>query len=303
MTTDVRTPRSTRRASAAARSWDKEVDIETPSTRGEPASFDGSVVPIRATGDSRAVRPAERVQYELSRRLRRRRAAILDLDGTLVDSNEAHALAWLVSLHDFGHDVSLDLLRPLIGMAHERILHHAIGALHDPDESRQILERRAQIFSTWYMPRLLPFVGTRALLQRMKRGGLKLVVASAAKPDETTGLVRAAAIEDLVDEVVTAADADSWPESDVVATALAKTGCSPETVVLLGDTPYDIAASVRVGIDAVALRSGGWRDSALRGAVAVFNDAVDLLRNYSSSPFFCAATTTPYVSPQLTLVQ
>jgi hypothetical protein len=53
----------------------------------------------------------------------------------------------------------------------------------------------------------------------------------------------------------------------------------------------------------VVLRCGGWRDSALRGAVAVYNDACDLLRNYSSSPFFCAASAGPYASPHLTLVQ
>jgi beta-phosphoglucomutase-like phosphatase (HAD superfamily) len=253
--------------------------------------------------EERRVRAADRPSFETSKRIRRRRAAILDLDGTLIDSNEAHALAWLVSLHDFGYEVALDLLRPLVGMAPDRILHHAVGTTRDGGESERILQRRAQIFNTWYLPRLLPHVGTRALLQRMKRDGLRLIVATNAKPDEAMGLVRAASVSDLLDDVVTGVEAAGWPATDVITSSLARTECAPESVILLGDTPYDIAAAVRAGIDAVALRCGGWRDSALRGAVAVFDDACDLLRNYSSSPFSSAATTMPYTPPQLTLVQ
>ena len=276
---------------------------------GRPLSFstpsDQPIIQptIAPRADGPAAQPHDRSQFELSRRAKSRRAAILDLDGTLVDSNEAHALAWLVALHDFGYEVALDLLRPLIGMAPERILHHAIGTTRDTSDTERILQRRAQIFSTWYLPRLLPFVGTRALLQRMKRDGLRLIVATTAKPDEAMGLIRAASVSDLLDDVVTGADVDTWPETDVVASALSRAACAPESVVMLGDTPYDIAASVRVGVDAVALRCGGWRDAALRGAVGIFNDACDLLRNYSSSPFFSSTTTAPYAAPQLTLVQ
>ena len=293
MATDAR---QTRRV--MSRATDRPRSLVVP---GEKTVFESSIASLH--NDAAPPRPVERAQYEAPRKHRRRRAAILDLDGTLVDSNEAHALAWLVALHDFGYEVALDLLRPLVGMTPGRILHHAVGTTRDGGEGERILQRRAQIFCTWYLPRLLPFVGTRALLQRMKRDGLRLVVATTAKPDEAMGLIRAASISDLLDDVVTGTDGEAWPETDIIASALSRTGCPPDGVVMLGDTPYDVAAAVRVGIDAVALRCGGWRDSALRGAVAVFNDACDLLRNYSSSPFFSAATTMPYAPPQLTLVQ
>lgn len=266
-----------------------------------PDGVETPIVPM--IGDALPFGATERPQFERSRRLRRRRAVILDVDGTLVDSNEAHALSWLVSLHDFGHDVSLELLRPLVGMVPERVIHHAIGAPCDRNEERELLQRKELIFRTWYLPRLLPFVGTRALLQRMKRDGLRLIAATTAGSDDALALVQASGIGDLLDAVVTGTDVENWPESELVAAALSRSRCAPESVVLLGDTPYDIAAGVRAGVDVVALRCGGWRDSALRGAVAVYNDACDLLRNYSSSPFFCAATAVPYASPRLTLVQ
>ncbi len=115
--------------------------------------------------------------------------------------------------------------------------------------------------------------------------------------------MEAAGVGDLFDAVVTGSDLENWPDSDVVAAALSRTRCAPESVLLLGDTPYDIAAGVRAGVDVVVLRCGGWRDSALRGALAVYNDANDLLRNYSASPFGSANTASPYAAPQLTLVQ
>jgi phosphoglycolate phosphatase-like HAD superfamily hydrolase len=245
----------------------------------------------------------ERPQRDITARGLRRRAAILDLDGTLVDSNEAHALAWLVALHDFGYEVALDLVRPLVGLPPDRILHHAIGATRDPSEAERIVERRSQIFSTWYLPRLLPFVGTRALLQRMKRDGLRLIVATSAPAEEAMALVRASAVSDLLDDVVVGSEAERWPDTDVVASALARAGCSANSAVLLGDTPYDVAAGVRVGVDTVALRCGGWRDSALRGAAAVYHDACDLLRNFSTSPFFVTTSPATSPAPQLTLMQ
>jgi phosphoglycolate phosphatase-like HAD superfamily hydrolase len=246
--------------------------------------------------------PDERPQLEISPR-GRRQAVILDIDGTLVDSNEAHALSWLVALHDFGHEAALQLLRPLVGMPPERIIGHAIGAPRDAKEAHEIIQRKSQIFRTWYLPRLLPFAGTRALLQRMKRDGLRLIAATTSDSAEAPELVEAASVGDLLDAIVTGSDLEDWPDSDVVGAALSRTRCAPESVLLLGDTPYDIAAGVRAGVDVVVFRCGGWRDSALRGAVAVYSDASDLLRNYSASPFGYAATTLSYAPPQLTLVQ
>ena len=296
MTTDLRGTRG-----VVARSAQSAFSIASP---GEQLTIDvpvGAVVATRAEG--RLSRPIEHAHRQTAMHGRRRRAAILDVDGTLVDSNEAHALAWLVALHDFGYEVALDLVRPLIGMPPERILHHAIGTPRDSSEGERIVERRSQIFNTWYLPRLLPFVGTRALLQRMKRDGLRLIVATSALAEEAMALVRASAVSDLLDDVVVGSEGERWPDTDVVAAALERTGCSADSVILVGDTPYDVAAGVRVGVDVVALRCGGWRDSALRGAAAVYNDACDLLRNFSTSPFFVPATPPSPSAPQLTLMQ
>ena len=260
-----------------------------------------SLIPM--IGDALPDAPSELVELEIPRRLRRRRAVILDVDGTLVDSNEARALSWLVALHDFGHEVALELMRPLVGMTPDRVVYHAIGAPRDTNEARAILRRQSQIFRTWYVPRLLPFVGTRALLQRMKREGLRLIAATVAPRDEGLDLLEASGVGDLLDDIVTGHEITSVSDADVIASALSRSKCAAESVVLLGDTPYDVAAGLRVGIDVVALRCGGWRDGALRGAAAIYDDACDLLRNYSTSPFFAAATTLPYATPRLSLMQ
>ena len=286
------------------RRWKRQPDLSVDdggagvALLSRPDRLAATTVPI--VGDASL---DERPQLEISPRLRRRRAVILDIDGTLVDSNEAQALSWLVALHDFGHEAPLQLLRPLVGMPPERVISHAIGAARDANEERDIIQRKSQIFRTWYLPRLLPFVGTRALLQRMKRDGLRLIAATNAESDEARELLEAAGVADLLDAAVTGSDLENWPDSDVVGAALSRTRCAPESVVLLGDTPYDIAAGVRAGVDVVVLRCGGWRDSALRGSLAVYTDANDLLRNYSASPFCTAGTAVSYATPRLTLVQ
>src|SRR6185369_8493283 len=89
-----------------------------------------------------------------------------------------------------------------------------------------------------------------------------------------------------MEEAATSDDAErSKPDPDIVAAALKDTWCPAGEVVMIGDTPYDVAAALRAGIDIIALRSGGWSDEELRGAAAVYADPADLLERYEESPF------------------
>jgi HAD superfamily hydrolase (TIGR01509 family) len=216
----------------------------------------------------------------------RPKAVILDVDGTLIDSNDAHAAAWVDAAREFGFEVEFRHVRRLIGMGGDKVLPDITGARKDSPLGERISRRRGEIFREGYLPRLKPFPCARELLQRMKADGLSLVVASSSSKDDLDALLDQAGVHDLIEEKTSSSDADeSKPDPDVVQAALGSAGVSPAEAVMLGDTPYDVEASNRAGVPCVALRCGGWDDADLAGAVAIYTDPADLLRNYDGSPF------------------
>lgn len=276
----------------------------------------GTASTISSTADSDIGAPnsLSRVRPQVKRVYQRqgRRAAIVDLDGTLLDSKEAHSLSWLVAMHDAGHDVEVAQLRPCIGLPEREVLAQVCGVRADTEEGIRIRRRRAELFRTWYMRRLLPFLGTRALLQRMRREGLRLIALTTSPIDEAVGLIHAAGIGDLLDDAVVQDDASAFSRyADLVEAAIAQCATVRESIVMLGDTPYDVEESGKAGIGVVALRCGGWRDGALEGAAAIYDDPGALLAQFDESLF---ATHRPAVraplsgplgseAPGLTLVQ
>jgi HAD superfamily hydrolase (TIGR01509 family) len=209
---------------------------------------------------------------------------ILDVDGTLVDSNEAHARAWVEALAEFGFDVSTSTVRELIGMGSDKLLPRLTRL--DPEVGRgaAIAARRAVIFRERHLPFVRPFPGAATLLQTLRARGIRLVVASSAKEDELRPLLRLVDAEWLLGDAVSSDQADrSKPDPDLVATALARLALPHERVVMLGDTPYDVLAARQAGIDCIAFRCGGWHDAELAGAAAIFDDPMDLLARLDAS--------------------
>ena len=187
------------------------------------------------------------------------RGIILDMDGTLIDSNDAHARAWLEAMAELGFRPPFHKVRRLIGMGGDFLIPQAIGIDAESEAGEAIGRRRREIFRESYLPGLRPFPAVRELVQRMRAGGFQLVVASASKRDELEPMLRAAGVADLVDAVTSASEvADPKPEPDVLVAALDKLALTPEQVLMLGDTPYDIEAAEKIGIGVVALCSGGW---------------------------------------------
>jgi HAD superfamily hydrolase (TIGR01509 family) len=217
--------------------------------------------------------------------LKQIRGVILDVDGTLVDSNDAHARAWVEALAEHGIEVAFEEVRPLIGMGGDKLLPEVSGIREDTPEGEKIGERRGEIFKERYLPSLKAFPSARELLRRMRDEGLKLVVASSAKEDELNPLLKIAGASDLVEEKTSSDDAErSKPDPDIVKAALESSGLGPGEVVMLGDTPYDVESASRAGVRVVAVRSGGWGDGDLSGAIAIYDDTADLLAHYDSSP-------------------
>jgi phosphoglycolate phosphatase-like HAD superfamily hydrolase len=214
------------------------------------------------------------------------RGVILDVDGTLVDSNDAHAQAWVDALAEADIQVPLSKVRRLIGMGGDKLLPAACGFEEDSTEGKKIGQRREEIFKERYLPHLRPFFYADKLLERMHRDGLKLVVASSAKEDELKALLRICGADKFIKSKMSSEDAErSKPDADIVQAALARLGLPLTEVVMLGDTPYDIGAAHKAGVRVVALRCGGWGDANLANAVAVYQDPADLLAHYDSSPF------------------
>ncbi|HEY0875718.1 MAG TPA: HAD family hydrolase [Vicinamibacterales bacterium] len=213
-------------------------------------------------------------------------AVILDVDGTLVDSNDAHAHAWVDAFAEAGIAVAFEHVRRSIGMGGDKLMPLVSRIEEDSALGGRIAARRAAIFKETYLPRILAFPGTRALIERLLAEGFVLAVASSAKDDELDPLLERAGVHDLLTRRTSSDDADhSKPDPDIVLAALKETRCDPERVLMLGDTPYDVAAAKRAGIEIVGLECGGWTREALAGAIAVYRDPADLLANYIRSPF------------------
>ncbi len=214
------------------------------------------------------------------------RAVILDIDGTLIDSNDAHARAFVDAGAEMGLEVRFEDVRRLIGKGGDRLIPEVFGFEQESEQGEELDERKGRIFREQLLPTLMPTPGARALLERFLAGVLELVVATSASGDDLKGLLLQAGVEDLVDAATSASDVEeSKPAPDPVESALQEIGRSAGEAIMLGDTPYDVQSATAAGVPIVGVRSGGWSAEELRGAAAVYDDPADLLRNYESSPF------------------
>ena len=184
---------------------------------------------------------------------------LLDIDGTLLDSNDAHAAAFTRAFAEHGLDIPFDHVRPLVGMGSDKLIPSLTGFADDTRDGKAIVERKKGIFEQRYLPDLKPTPGARALLERLLSDGLILVVATSAGGDEMKGLLEQAGVDDLIHGATSSGDVDkSKPDPDVIGAAIKKSKLKPSELVMLGDTPYDIEAAAKAGVATIALRCGGW---------------------------------------------
>jgi HAD superfamily hydrolase (TIGR01509 family) len=205
-------------------------------------------------------------------------AILLDIDGTLIDSNEAHAKAWLEVLVEEGVDTSYDQIREKIGMGGDHLLPLVSGIEETSALGQKISKKRGELFRQKYLPTLKPFPQTRELLETLKARGIELVVATSASKQDLEKLLEQAGIADLLKKKTSSDEAESSkPDPDIIEAALAKTSCPKARVRMLGDTPYDIEAARRAGIETIAFTCGGWRAQDLQKAKDIYDGPSDLL--------------------------
>jgi len=219
----------------------------------------------------------------------RYRGILLDMDGTLIDSNDAHARAWERAFAENGEPVAYEEIRRRIGMGGDNLIPALLGIEKESALDARISERRSEIYRKEYLPNIRPFPGVRALLERMREAGLRLAIATSSPTEELEPAIDIAGIRDLLEKRTTADDADSSkPDPDILHAALDQLGLRPDEAVMLGDTPYDIAAAGSAGVDIIAFRSGGFSDEDLAGALALFDGPEDLLKRWEESPLAAA---------------
>jgi HAD superfamily hydrolase (TIGR01549 family) len=204
--------------------------------------------------------------------------AIFDVDGTLVDSNDAHAQAFVEAFREFGHEAAFARVRRLIGKGSDKLIPELIGRY---DES--LAERKKAIFKARFLPQLRAFRGVEELLAFLKERGVKLAVASSAGKDELDALLAVANAKRYFEQTTDADDADrSKPDPDIVCAALRRLALPAARCLMVGDTPYDAEAAARAGVAFVGLRCGGWGDADLQPAIAIHDDPAELLRSAGS---------------------
>ena len=214
------------------------------------------------------------------------RAVLLDVDGTLVDSNDAHALAWVRAFEEHGVHVDPRDVRRAIGMGGDHLMPQVSGIEEDSPEGRQIVARRGEIFSQQLLPRIAAFPDADKLVHALKDRGLTLVAASSAKEEELEKLLARAGVNGALDSRTSSDDAESSkPAPDIIVAALTRARVKASEAVMIGDTPYDVEASLRAGVRVIGFRCGGWSDDDLRGAVAIYDGPWDLLAHLDTSPF------------------
>ena len=216
------------------------------------------------------------------------RAAIFDLDGTLVDSNEFHVLAWQETFRHFGKEIPIEKLREQIGKGGDQYLPVFLNERELREFGEKADKMHGEIFAKKYLPQVKPFPKVRELFERLRDDGKKIALASSGKDKEVRHYEKLLGIEKLVDGRTTSDDVmHSKPSADVFLAALNLLNVSANEAVAIGDTPYDVEAAKKIQLPLIGVLCGGFSETILRdeGAVAIYRDPADLLKNYYRSPF------------------
>jgi HAD superfamily hydrolase (TIGR01509 family) len=212
------------------------------------------------------------------------RAVLFDVDGTLIDSNDAHAAAWVRAFQESGVTVDAIQVRRSIGMGGDKLMPAVSGITEESAQGTKIAKRRGEIFQREFLPRLQPFRDAQRLVANVTARGLRAVAASSASEEDLIPLLDIAGARSLLDDWTSSDDADeSKPAPDIIEAALRRAGVPAANAVMIGDTPYDIVAARRAGVRVIAFRCGGWLDPDLVGAIEIYDGPWDLLEHFERS--------------------
>jgi HAD superfamily hydrolase (TIGR01549 family) len=205
-------------------------------------------------------------------------AAILDIDGTLVDSNYQHTLAWYGALRDHGHSVSMYRIHRHIGMGGDQMVAALLGDEVEERDGDAIRDAEKQRYMGQYIESVQPLDGARDLIVRLKDAGRQVVLASSAKPEEVEHYLDLLDARELADAWTTSGDVEQTkPEPDLIHAALEK--LRDGNAVMVGDSTWDCRAARNAGVETIAVLTGGFSAQELfdAGALSVFSSMPELL--------------------------
>ena len=211
-------------------------------------------------------------------------AAILDIDGTLVDSNYFHAIAWYRALRAHDHTLPMWRIHRAIGMGGDQLIAALLGDDVEEREGDDIRDTENERYFE-LIEEVQPLEGARDLIVDLKRTDHRVVLASSAKPDEVEHYLDLLDARELADAWTTSGDVENTkPAPDLVNTALEKIGGGP--AVMVGDSVYDCEAASNADVETIAVLTGGFSDSELlkSGARIVFASIVELRERLSWTP-------------------
>lgn len=212
-------------------------------------------------------------------------AVLFDIDGTLIDSNYLHVDAWGRAFAAVGHPVDSWRIHRAIGMDSSKLMEALVG-----DEVDRIGDEAKRLHSVYIAQTaslLRPFERVRDLLRMLAARDVNVVLATSAPAEELERLLLALDCDDAISAVTSAEDvAQAKPDPDIVHAALDKGGVSADNAIMVGDAVWDIEAAARAGVPCIAVETGGTAEAQLRGAgaVAVYDDAAELLKGLDTSP-------------------
>lgn len=214
-------------------------------------------------------------------------AVIFDVDGTLVDTVDMHAEAWQRAFKEFGKELEFQVVREQIGKGGDQLMPEFLSEKEFEEFGEKLEKRRTEIFDDEYLPKSKAFPKVRELVERIKKDGKKVVLASSATEKELEFFKKVMNIADLLEAATSADDAEaSKPEPDIFEAALKKIG-NPEAsrCIVVGDTPYDAIAAGKINLRTIGVLSGGFPEQSLTdaGSVEIYRDPADLLEHYDES--------------------
>jgi HAD superfamily hydrolase (TIGR01509 family) len=206
--------------------------------------------------------------------------AVFDVDGTLLDTNYLHVIAWWEAFRERGLDVRSADIHQAIGKDSAGLVQHVLGRFEQP-----VVDAHSRYIAP-YLGRMRALPGAADLLRATADLGLQVVIATSAKDDELDLMMDALGAGEAITKVLSSGDVDrAKPAPDIVEEALEVTGTPRERCVMVGDTVWDAVAAQRAGVPCIGLLTGGIAEQQLRaaGVTAVYPDAAALLADLDTS--------------------
>ncbi|HEX8251673.1 MAG TPA: HAD family hydrolase, partial [Thermoanaerobaculia bacterium] len=207
------------------------------------------------------------------------KALLLDIDGTLIDSNDKHAHAWVEAFAHFHKEVPFDTIRMQIGKGGDLLVPDMLSAREMREFGEKLSKYRGELWKREYMKTVQPFPGVVDAIRAIADRGVKVAFASSSNPNEVEYYVELLGVGDLLEGTTSKGDAEvSKPSPQIFEAALERVKSDPAQTLVVGDTPYDILAAHRIPVAIAAVRCGGFPEESLLKAEYIFDDMTHLVK-------------------------